>query len=368
MISLVGHKKKRSLPHPRGARFYAPRPRRHQWCHHHEGKACNLRSALCQTKKLRRRGQPEKYHRTRFSCDSVLLKLVSTCYVFHNICAILTSQCWIFRISLHADRGSPEPSKGFLAVLHFPQQSYQNCVAVQIQESGCNPKRQYFYTFCFWECWIVDGTTHSISASQCWIWQVDDTLLVERRNFPAVPPEHPSSLGFSIDLSTELTSRCCNAGLCSFSRKAHVSKLIFSAFFPARTGQGRLSSTAFLRGLALGDRCAGKKKTPCPGKITPFPGRGLFWHPTRWQKNTFGDARAFSRQQSCWQKNTFGDARPFPGWPQKLAEKNPALAKKHPVRMGCAPPDLLSPRSNPIPSCLRLPPVLRWAKSPMTNR
>ena len=105
----------------------------------------------------------------------------------------------------------------------------------------------------------------------------------------------------------------------------------FSAFFPPRTGQGRLSSTAFLRGLALGDRCAGKKTPPCPGKITPFPGRGLFWHHTRWQKNTFGDARAFSRQQSCWQKSTFGDARPFPGRPQKLAEKNPALAKKHPV-------------------------------------
>ena len=80
-ISLVGHKKKRNLPHPQGARFYAPRPRRHQWCHHHEGKTCNLRSALCQTKKIRRRGQTEKCHRTCFSCDIVLLKLVSTWYV-----------------------------------------------------------------------------------------------------------------------------------------------------------------------------------------------------------------------------------------------------------------------------------------------
>ena len=85
---------------------------------------------------------------------------------------------------------------------------------------------------------IVDGTTHSISASQCWIWQAHYTLLVERRNFPATPPEPPSSLGFSKDLSTEHTSRCCSAGLCNFSRKAHVSKLFFLCVFSPSHGTG----------------------------------------------------------------------------------------------------------------------------------
>ena len=45
-------------------------------------------------------------------------------------------------------------------MLHFPQQSYQNY---------CNR--------------IFNGTTHLIFASQ-WIWQVDVTLLIERKNFP----------------------------------------------------------------------------------------------------------------------------------------------------------------------------------------
>ena len=40
----------RSLPHPPGVGFYAPQGRATPSSHHHGGKACSFRSALCQTK------------------------------------------------------------------------------------------------------------------------------------------------------------------------------------------------------------------------------------------------------------------------------------------------------------------------------
>ena len=116
-----------------------------------------------------------------------------------------------------------------------------------------------------------------------------------------------------------------------FSQSPCLKINFLCVFFPLARDRDAFPQPHFSEDLRSATDALAKKTPPCPGKSTPFPGRGLFWHPTRWQKNTFGDAWAFSRQQSCWQKSSFGDARPFPGWPQKLAEKNPALAKKHPV-------------------------------------
>ena len=147
------------------------------------------------------------------------------------------------------------------------------------------------------------------------------TQFIERRNFPAAPPEPPSNFGFSKDLSTELTSRCCSAGFCSFSRKAHVSKLVFSASFPPRTGQrDAFPQPRFSADLRSATDALAKKHphalakphlfraaaffgTIRAGKKTPSGTRGLFPANNRAGKKAPSEMRVlFPGDPKSWQK------------------------------------------------------------------
>ena len=175
--------------------------------------------------------------------------------------------------SLHADKGAPETSKGFLAVLHFPQQLYQNCVAFQFQEFGCNRKRQYFYTFCFWECWIFDGTTHSISASHAGFGR----LMIHYSSNARISLQCPQNLLQILDfpkICPQNSPRC--AAVLHFAVFLATSQISFSLRFSPSRGKG----TPFLNRDS--PRTCARRQMRCQ-KNTPMP----------WQNHTFSGLRPF---------------------------------------------------------------------------
>ena len=172
---------------------------------------------------------------------------------------------------------------------------------------------------------FFDGTTHSISASQCWIWQADDTLLIERRNFPqilpAAPPEPPSNLDCQKSVHrTHLAVLHCWI-LQFFSQSPSLKINFFSAFSPLVRGKRTPFLNCASADLHSATDALAKKTPPCPGKTTPFPGRGLFWHRARWQKNTFGDARAFPANNRAGKKAPSETRILFPGDPKSWQKK-----------------------------------------------
>ena len=149
------------------------------------------------------------------------------------------------------------------------------------------------------------------------------------RKFACSAPRTSFKFGFSKNLSTELTSRCCSAGFCSFSRKTQVSKLIFSAFFPLARGKRTPFLNCASADLHSATDALAKKHphalakphlfrvaaffgTVRAGKKTPSGTRGLFPANNRAGKKAPsetrvlfpGDPKSWQKKIQRWQKNT----------------------------------------------------------------